>query len=59
MREWCLVNATGNVINMCMNYGPGEPWISDYQISRGYTWKPRSDVSQSDLSKYKYWDERP
>lgn len=59
MREYCLVNESGKVLNMCMSYKPTGPVESEYQKEFGYKWVPVSQVSQQRLREYKYWDKRP
>lgn len=59
MREYCLVTQSGLVINMCMNYRPEPPALSEYAAERGHTWVPVEKVPQDALQKYRYWSERP
>lgn len=59
MREYCLLTSTGAVVNMCMSYRPEPPELTDFQFSRGYKWVPVSEVPDSRLKEYQYWDERP
>jgi hypothetical protein len=59
MREYCLVDSAGNVINISMKYDGKPPVLNDYQIGMGYSWVPLSKVSMMKLSAYRYWSERP
>lgn len=59
MREFCLLDATGTVINMSMNYSGVVPGVTEFQKSRGYHWEPVESVSQEALMAYYFYNERP
>ena len=59
MKEYCLVNRSGAVVNMCMNYKPTEPILTDYMKEQGLRWVPIHKVSQTALRKYHFWNNRP
>lgn len=59
MREYCLVNKAGKVINMSMCYGDREPYTDTYMIEQGLQWLPIGKISQAALRRYRYWNERP
>ena len=59
MREYCLVNETGTVLNMSMRHDDTPPELNDYEYQRGYKWVPVVQVPYHRLTEYRYWNERP
>lgn len=57
MNEYCLIGPTGFVVNisLCATL----PKLTEFQESRGYRWVPISQVADSRLCEYQYWNERP
>jgi hypothetical protein len=65
-REYCLVSKYyplfkkyGGVKNMCLTSNPLGPTLDPEHEARGWKWVPVSQVSQSELTKYRFWNERP
>lgn len=56
MREWCLLNESGNVINMALSTKADGP---SFPAPPGCRWEPIELVPQHKLESYQFWTERP
>ena len=59
MKEWCLLNKAGGIVNMAKVYTGKAPMMLPEHESKGYRWVPIEQVPQGVLRTYRFWDERP
>jgi len=58
-REWALLDANGEVLNMASTVSADGPQFEPATNQPGWKWVHVEEVPLSTLERYRYWSERP